>query len=85
MSYITLKRRWCNINVLNVHAPTEDNSDDTKECLYKELERVLDQFPKYDMKILLGDCNAKVEGQDISKLAIGNESLHKLVIITGTK
>jgi hypothetical protein len=25
MSYITLRGRWCNIIVLNVHAPTEDN------------------------------------------------------------
>jgi hypothetical protein len=26
MSYIILRGRWCHINVLNVHAPTEDNS-----------------------------------------------------------
>jgi hypothetical protein len=27
MSYITLKGRWCDIIVLNVHAPTEDKDD----------------------------------------------------------
>jgi hypothetical protein len=26
--YITLSGRWCDIIVLNVHAPTEDNGDD---------------------------------------------------------
>jgi hypothetical protein len=28
VSYIVLKGRWCNIIVLNVHAPSEDRSDD---------------------------------------------------------
>ena len=28
VSYIVLRRRWCNIIVLNVHAPSEEKSDD---------------------------------------------------------
>ena len=28
--YIVVKGRWCNINVLNVHAPSEEKSDDSK-------------------------------------------------------
>jgi hypothetical protein len=28
--HITLRGRWCDIIVLNVHAPTEDKCDDTK-------------------------------------------------------
>jgi exonuclease III len=35
MSYITLKGRWCDIIVLNVHAPTEDKCDDTKDSFYE--------------------------------------------------
>jgi hypothetical protein len=31
MSYIILRGRWCRIVVLNVHAPTEDKTDDVKE------------------------------------------------------
>jgi hypothetical protein len=31
MSYITLRTRWNDIIVMNVHAPTEDKSDDTKD------------------------------------------------------
>jgi hypothetical protein len=27
MSFITLKGRWCDVIVLNVHAPTEDKDD----------------------------------------------------------
>jgi hypothetical protein len=39
---------------------------------------VFDKFPKYHMKILLGDFNAKLGREDIFKLTIWNESLHKI-------
>jgi hypothetical protein len=77
MSYITLRGRWCDVIVLNVHAPTEDKCDDTKDRIYEELEGVFDQFPKYHMKILSGDFNAKVGREDIFKPTVGNESLHE--------
>jgi hypothetical protein len=49
-----------------------------KDSFYEELERVFDKFPKYHMKILLGDFNAKVGWEDIYKPTIGNESLHEI-------
>ncbi|PNF27183.1 hypothetical protein B7P43_G07852 [Cryptotermes secundus] len=61
MSYIILKGRWCDIIVMNIHAPSEDKIDDIKDRFYEEPEHVFDKFPKYHMKILLGDLNAKVE------------------------
>jgi exonuclease III len=42
MSYITLKGHWCDIIVLNVHAPTEDKDHDIKDSFYEELEEVFD-------------------------------------------
>jgi hypothetical protein len=78
MSYIILRGRWCQVIVLNVHAPTEDKTDDVKDSFYEEVECVFDKFPKYHMKILLGDFNAKVGREDIFKPTIGNESLHKI-------
>jgi endonuclease/exonuclease/phosphatase family metal-dependent hydrolase len=39
---------------------------------------VFDTFPKYHMKILLGDFNVKVGREDIFKLTIGNESLYEI-------
>ena len=35
VSYITLKGRWCDIVVLNVHAPSEDMDDDIKDSFYE--------------------------------------------------
>ena len=75
--YIVLRGRWCNIIVLNVHEPSEEKSDDSKDSFYEELEQVFYQFPNYHMKILLGDFNAKVGRENICKPTIGNESLHQ--------
>jgi hypothetical protein len=61
-----------------VHAPCEDKSDDVKDSFYEELARVFDQFPRYDMKILLGDFNDKVGREDIFKPTTGNESSHRI-------
>jgi exonuclease III len=36
MSYIILRGRWCDIIVLNVHAPAEDNIYDWKDRFYKK-------------------------------------------------
>jgi hypothetical protein len=63
MSYITLRGRWCHIIVLNVHAATEDKTDDVKDSFYEKLERLFDKFPKYHIQILL-DINAKVGMED---------------------
>jgi hypothetical protein len=67
---------WCD-TVLNVHTPTEGKID-MKDSFYEELECVFNKFPKYRMKILLGDFSAKVGMKDIFKPTIGNESLHKI-------
>jgi hypothetical protein len=45
---------------------------------YEELEHAPDKFPKYRMKIVLGDFNAKVGRENIFKPTIGNESLHEI-------
>jgi hypothetical protein len=65
VSYIVLRGRWCNIIVLNVHAPSKDKSDDSKDRFYEEFEQVFDHFPGYHMKIVLGDFNAKVGRENI--------------------
>jgi hypothetical protein len=61
-----------------VHAPCEDTSDGIKDSFYEELGRVFDQFPRYDMQILLGNFNTKVGRKDIFKPTIGNESSHEI-------
>jgi hypothetical protein len=78
MSYIILRGRCYDVIVLNIHYPTEDKIDDVKDTFYKELERVFNKFPKYHMKILLGDFSTIVGREYIFKPTDGNESLHEI-------
>ena len=77
MSYIALRGRWCNIIILNVHAPNGEKSDDSYNSFYEELEKGFDHFPAYHTIILLVDFNAKFGREDIFKPTNGNESLHR--------
>jgi len=40
VSYIVMRGRWCNI-VLNMHAPSEEKSDDSKDGFSEEFEQVI--------------------------------------------
>jgi hypothetical protein len=62
-----------------------DTSDVIKDSFNEELGRVFDQFPRYDMKILLGDISARVGREDIFKPTIGNESSHEISNDNGVK
>ena len=59
------KGSWCDIIVVNVHAPSEEKDDDIKYRFYEEIELLSDQLPVYHMTILLSDFNAKVARTNI--------------------
>jgi hypothetical protein len=63
-----------------VHASCEDKGDDIKDSLYEELGGVIDQFTKYDMKILLGDFNVKVGRENTSNQQSDTTVYMKLVM-----
>jgi hypothetical protein len=52
--------------------------DNTKASFNDKLQRELDKFPKYNMKILLGDFNVKLGREGIFKTTIWNWSLYKI-------
>jgi len=72
-----LRGRWHNIIVVNVHAPSEEKSDESQDSFYGELEQMFNHFPKHHMKMLLGDFNTKVGRENIFKPTVGQESLHQ--------
>jgi exonuclease III len=84
MSCKILRSHWCDI-VLNVHDPTKDKLDNMKDRFYDALQHVFDKFPRSNMKILLGDFNAKVSKEDIFKPTIGNEGLHEISTNNGVR
>jgi hypothetical protein len=51
-----------------------------KDSFYEEVvEHGFDKFPKYHMKILLGDFSAKVVREDIFKPTVGYESSYEII------
>jgi hypothetical protein len=68
-----------------VHASNEDKDYDINDTFYKELEQVFDQFPRYHMKILLGNFIAKVGSKDIFKLISGNDNRVGVVTFATSK
>ncbi|KAJ4430447.1 hypothetical protein ANN_22663 [Periplaneta americana] len=85
LSHLVLKSRWCDIILINAHVPTEEKDDRIKDSFYEELEHTFDQLPRYHMKILLGDFNAKVGREDIFRPTIGKESLHAISSDNGVR
>jgi endonuclease/exonuclease/phosphatase family metal-dependent hydrolase len=75
MSYVILRAHRCNIIVVNVHAPSEEKSGESKDSFCEELEQFF-FIIFHSMKVLLGDFNAECGREDF-KQTIGNESLHQ--------
>src|ERR1700710_3001972 len=49
-----------NLSFICAYAPTEDKDETIKDQFYDQLELIYDELPKADIKILLGDLNAKI-------------------------
>ena len=78
-----LRGRWLHIILVNVHAPSEEKSEELRDSFYEELEELFDHFPKYHTKILLGDFNANVGSEDISSQRLDRRVSTSLVMIMG--
>jgi len=48
------------ITVIQVYAPTSYSSKENIEMFYGKLEQTTEELPKKDVKIIIGDWNAKV-------------------------
>lgn len=73
---IRIKGRFFNVSLICAHAPTEDADEIVKDDFYYKLDVAYNSCPKHDIKIMLGDFNAKVGKENIFKGAIGSYSLH---------
>jgi len=82
---LRLKAKWFSCTLVNVHAPTNEKTEEVKEELYNLLEQNINQIANSDIKIIFGDFNAKVGKEDIYKPTVGTESLHKVTNNTGIK
>lgn len=76
MCVLRIKGSIFNISIICVHAPTEEKEDEIKEQFYDKLDLQFDGLPKADMKIVVGDFNAKIGREAGYFPTIGKYSLH---------
>jgi hypothetical protein len=75
MPYIIPRGHFCDIIVLNIHAPTEDTIYDVKYSFHEEQECIFYTFSKYHVKSLLRDFIPKVDKEDISIYSVDKNLL----------
>ena len=74
-----------NITVIQVYALTSNAEEAEVEWLYEDLQDILELTPKKHVLFIIGDCNAKVESQEIPRatgkfgLGVQNEAGQRLI------
>lgn len=57
---VQVKANPANINILQVYAPTSDYSETEIDNFYAQVSKVVNNIPKKEIQIILGDFNAKI-------------------------
>ena len=74
---LRMKGRFKNYSIINVHAPHNESPEADKDAYYEALSRIYDELPAHDIKIMLGDFNAKVGQEEVYRPTTGKYSLHQ--------
>lgn len=75
---IRIKGNKRNISIMNIHAPTEEKDEEEKDLFYEMLDNEYEKLPIYDIKIVMGDCNAKVGQEEMYRATVGRHSKHEI-------
>ena len=76
MCVLRIKGRFKNYSLINVHAPHNESPESNKDEYYETLTQTYDELPAHDIKIVMGDFNAKVGKEEVFRPTIGKFSLH---------
>ena len=76
--YMKIKGSPIDINIIQVYAPTTNHADDVVESFYQKVEEARSQAKPHEMKIIMGDLNAKVgrgrEGDIVGNFGLGERN-----------
>ncbi|XP_067616258.1 craniofacial development protein 2-like [Eurosta solidaginis] len=76
LTAIRIKATFFNISFICAHAPTEEKDDEVKDTFCEQLERTYERCPRHDIKVVLGDFNARVGQEGVFGPTVGKFSLH---------
>jgi hypothetical protein len=67
-----------NYSLINIHAPTNESEEETKDQFYEQLERAcaVGQVA-YAVKLVMEDANAKVGRETLHQPTTGKHNLHE--------
>ena len=85
LAYLRLKGKHYNFSLFSVHAPIEVAGEEEKDEFYDELEQTYMKCPNHDVKIILGDMNAKIGREENHRTTIGEHSLHEVLNNNGLR
>ena len=72
---IRMKGKHINITIIQCYAPTNDSEEESRDAFYDQLQADLERTPCHEMKIVMGDLNAKVGSDNTSHdRAMGKEA-----------
>jgi hypothetical protein len=73
-NFTPINERLCVIRIkgrfFNIHAPTNDSEEEAKDQFYEQLERAYAACPSHDVKLVMGDANAKVGRETVQQPTI---------------
>lgn len=67
-----------NIFIINVYALTENKDETDKDEFFEEVATIYDEAPGNTIKIIVGDCNAKLGKEPSFRPTIGMHSAHEI-------
>jgi exonuclease III len=74
---LRIKGKFNNITIISAYALTEDKETEIKEQFYEEIQIMIDNTPRSDTTIILGDFNPKLEEDDTYNNVTGKHTLHE--------
>lgn len=58
--YVRLNSRYAKVSIVSAYAPIDNADEEAKDNFYSFLQAVLDEIPRHDVTLLMGDFNANV-------------------------
>jgi exonuclease III len=52
--------KYIKTTIIKVYAPNNDTGDGDKEVFYEQLQKAVNETPKHDTMLIIGEPNAKV-------------------------